>query len=59
MQRRHSVDDQNQQPGAQPPAKPPASKQAVDIAALTAAVERLLRRDLAIERERLRGGRTR
>ena len=34
----------------------PASAAEVDLEALTEAVERLWRRDLAIERERLNGG---
>ena len=40
--------------GSQRPEDEPADDE-IDMDALTAAVERLLRRDLAIERERLRG----
>jgi hypothetical protein len=42
------------QPG-QPAEDQRAEDEEIDMDALTAAVERLLRRDLAIERERLRG----
>ena len=35
------------------------AEEPVDIEELTAAVERLLRRDLELERERLRGGKRR
>lgn len=41
---------------AQPDKAPDPAREQVDIAALTAAVERLLRRDLQLSRERLRGG---
>ncbi len=48
------MDQQQQQPaGARPAEEPPAGQAGVNIEALTAAVERLLRRDLEIERERL------
>jgi hypothetical protein len=39
-----------------PPQAQPDQAAEVDLEALTLAVERLLRRDLAIERERLNGG---
>lgn len=43
--------------GANPTSEEGESEESpIDIVALTAAVERLLRRDLAIERERLRPG---
>ncbi len=50
----------NDQPTSSEQPKPaeeqPASTAEVDLEALTKAVERLWRRDLAIERERLNGG---
>ncbi len=50
------MDEQEQQPeGVRPAKEPPAGQNAIDIDALTAAVERLLRRDIEIERERLHG----
>ncbi len=51
-------DNQVRQPAGELPAEQPARASArADIAALTAAVERLLRRDLEVARERLRGNR--
>lgn len=43
----------------EPPADESTAEEEIDIAELTAAVERLLRRDLEIERERLRAGQRR
>ena len=40
---------------AEPDGEPTASAEGIDLAALTDAVERLWRRDLEIERERLWG----
>ncbi|HEX6289746.1 MAG TPA: hypothetical protein VFZ66_11175 [Herpetosiphonaceae bacterium] len=50
------MDQTAEQPqGAQSAEEPMDGKPAVDLEALTAAVERLLRRDLEIANERLRG----
>jgi hypothetical protein len=45
------MSDQQQPEDAQP-SKEPGTKKPIDLAALTAAVERLLRRDLQLARER-------
>jgi hypothetical protein len=42
----------DQQPGERQPSEAAAMKRPIDLAALTAAVERLLRRDLRLARER-------
>jgi hypothetical protein len=52
--RRRSMSEPSQ---SSEPVEDERAEDEVDMDALTAAVERLLRRDLAIERERLRGAR--
>lgn len=48
------MQQQREQPdGARPTGEPPAAEESVDLEALVAAVERLLRRDLEVARERL------
>ena len=49
-------DQPNSSEQPRPAENQPASAAEVDLEALTQAVERLWRRDLAIERERLNGG---
>lgn len=48
------MSDQQQRPADERPPVKRGAQKPVDLDALTAAVERLLRRDLAIERERVR-----
>ena len=50
------MDNQNVSPNSGPNNREPTTKQAgVDIVQLTAAVERLMRRDMVLARERLHG----